>query len=101
MRPAPRTSMRMREHGNLSAISMSDVPEDVPVVPVAELPSCQVADEAGDEALSVTAPPSSEIAAEEPGNLATGQPGNVEGNPVTEHAGERLVVIKHHALVRL
>lgn len=86
---------------------------DVPVVPVAELPGCQVADEktgaglpsgqiadAVDEepVATATEPPSSEIADDahaDPlsGNPATGQP----GNPTRE----RLVIIKHHALVRL
>jgi thiosulfate reductase cytochrome b subunit len=92
-----------------SAISMSDVPEDVEETVAGEK---TVADEAPGSTV--------EVAQDEPG---AGQPGSAgvppaspspqeptagetpalpgAGNPVDEHAGQRLVVIKHHALVRL
>jgi thiosulfate reductase cytochrome b subunit len=85
--------------------------DDVPVADdkvagdeVAGLPGSQVADDA-------SGAPLGEATEDLPSNSATQQPSNPEaGNPATgqpgnpvidEHAGERLVVIKHHALVRL
>jgi len=68
--------------------------------PVAGLLSCQVADEVVSEAPVATAtePPKSDVVSDEPGNPATRQ----LGNPTADaHPGQRLVVIKHHALVRL
>jgi thiosulfate reductase cytochrome b subunit len=70
---------------------------------VAGLPSDQAADEA--PVLSVTESSSTEAADEVLGNQATGQPGNpVPSNSATQQLSNpttRLVVIKHHALVRL
>ncbi len=99
---------------------MNDVPEDVPVDPVAEektvaelpdgqvaeLPGGQVAEEAP-VAASVTEPLNSEVVEDVPSNSATQQPSDTDdGNPATGQPGnpplgQRLVVIKHHALVRL
>jgi thiosulfate reductase cytochrome b subunit len=95
---------------------MNDVPEDGPVDPVAELPGGQVAEETvaelpGGQVADEVPDSIAEVSPEEPvsevptGNLATGQPGNPEtGTPATRQPGNppsRLVVIKHHALVRL
>jgi thiosulfate reductase cytochrome b subunit len=72
--------------------------------PVAELPDSPVADVS-------PASPAAEATPDDP--ETTGQPGNADNlepsnpateqpsSPLDEHAGQRLVVIKHHALVRL
>jgi len=113
----------MRGHGNvypqmtqidedkpeLPDSSVAELPDspvaELPDSPVAELPSCQVADvSTSNPVVDVsTGNPVADVSTDNQvvdvstGNLATGQP----GNPVDEHLGQRLVVIKHHALVRL
>jgi len=83
-----------------SAIPMSDVPEDVPVEQPEEAVD-SIADVAADEPAaepgSAGVPPASPSP---PAPTADETPA-LPGKPVGEHAGQRLVVIKHHALVRL
>ncbi|HEX7681508.1 MAG TPA: cytochrome b/b6 domain-containing protein [Thermoanaerobaculia bacterium] len=69
--------------------------------PVAELPDSPVADESPDIPIAEATPDDPATTEQpdnpEPSNPATEQP----SNPVDEHPGQRLVVIKHHPLVRL
>jgi thiosulfate reductase cytochrome b subunit len=79
---------------------MSDVRDDPPVTdaagdPVPELPGSQVGDEV--PAVPVTESPTTDADDEAPANPATVQP----GNPTASNPDTRLVVLKHHALVRL
>jgi len=64
--------------------------------PVADVSPASPAAEAAPDDPETTGQPGNE-GNQEPSNPAAEQP----SNPIDEHAGQRLVVIKHHALVRL
>jgi thiosulfate reductase cytochrome b subunit len=110
----------MAAHGSLSAEVVKPDPQMTQMdadKPAEELPDTPVADVSPDnpvaEDTSLDSATTAQPVNEEPGNPTTEQPSNPAipqpadpateqtSNPVDEHADERLIVIKHHALVRL